>query len=183
MNEGVKKTLFKVIQEYGLYKAINIVGLDICSLINHSGYVISNADDAYMVVSELLEKKQLPKKYKGFEIYISQFDGVVHWYKKIPLKNNNGEIEVSVLATPFWDGETVIPIELSRVELINGDNSEIIYELGDGTEMFKNVSISPVFKDCQSVHEWYSSEYLPLVYEKTMGMLQTIIRDYYERQN
>lgn len=97
-------------------------------------------DDKHRV--EVIEKTIAKvKEYKGWRIHQDKFDGVVYW---------DGNGHYTGMATPEWDGEFIIPIDV----------------MWDGDEYDNVKSIyTPHFKYVVEVEDWYSKNYFEKVYQ------------------
>lgn len=79
------------------------------------------------------------KSYKGWNIHQDRFDGIIYW---------NIVEGYTGMATPEWDVEFEIPIDISH----NNDY--------DGVTVIR----TPKFKYVIEVINWYSTEYFEIVY-------------------
>jgi hypothetical protein len=82
------------------------------------------------------------KEYKGWRIYKDKYDGVVYWI---------GNGEYGGMATPEWDGEFIIPID-------------VMWNNGDDYDNVKSI-YTPHFKYVVEVEDWYSKNYFEKVYQ------------------
>ena len=101
---------------------------------------------------EIIEKTIAKvKEYKGWRVHQDRFDGVVYW---------TGNGEYTGMATPEWDGEFLVPIDIMWG---NGDN-------------YDNVKVieTPHFKYALEVEDWYSKNYFEEVYQ--------VLTDYINRR-
>jgi hypothetical protein len=152
-----RERIYQLITEIGFYDAEKITGLKIYDLIRISGYPM-NCDIAGLVIYELLKDKKLPESYNEFEIEVD-YDGVTYWTTK-------GDINVYVMATPFWDGQCHIPIDIDLGKY--DEDGDEIYIGGnfDGSEIYHNISLNEIrFKTIENLLKWYKDFYLPKTYE------------------
>ena len=167
---GIKKTILKRIEKYGLYKTSEIMGVSMTDLVEMSDVPI-DSKIANELLSENIRKGKIKTKYKEFRIE-SNMDGVVYW----EAKTNTGHFlpemreEISVMATPFWDGGYFTPVEINWMTLYNEDG-EIIYDEGAAGEYFKEIMGKSDFKSIEELFKWYEKFYLPKVYNTIMYYL------------
>jgi hypothetical protein len=95
----------------------------------------------YDLISNIITKV---KEYKGWRIHQDNFDGVVYW---------NGNDGYTGMATPEWNGEFTVPID-------------IMWDHGAAGHDYDNVTEirTPKFKYVVEVEDWYSTKYFELVY-------------------
>jgi hypothetical protein len=167
---GIKKTILKRIEKYGLYKTSEIMGLSMTDLIEMTDIPI-NSEIANELLIENIGKGKIKTKYKEFRIGPSM-DGVVYW----EAKTNTGHFlpgmreEISAMATPFWDGGHFTPVEINWITLYNEDG-EIIYDEGAAGDYFKEIIGKSDFKSIEELFQWYEKFYLPTVYDIIMNNL------------
>ena len=167
---GIKNTILKRIEKYGLYKTSKLMGLSMTNLVEMSDIFI-NSEIANELLIENIEKGKLRKKYKEFTIETS-LDGVVYW----EAKTNTGHFlpgmreDISAMATPFWDGADYTPVEINWFTLFNED-SEIIAEEDATGEYYKELIGRSDFKNTNELFQWYNKVYLPKVYNIIMNWL------------
>lgn len=167
---GIKKTILKRIEKYGLYKTSEIMGLSMTDLVEMTDIPI-NSEIANELLIENIGKGKIKTKYKEFRIGPSM-DGVVYW----EAKTNTGHFlpgmreEISAMATPFWDGGYFTPVEINWITLYNEDG-EIIYDEGAAGDYFKEIIGKSDFKSIKELFQWYEKFYLPTVYDIIMSNL------------
>lgn len=161
----VAQKLYNLIDEVGIWDAETETGLKSYDLIRISNYPM----DCYiagLVIYDLIKDKKLPLTYGDFEIY-SDYDGVIHWDKK-------GDINVYVMASPFWEGECNIPIniEMGKIDE-NGD--EIFIGANHNVEIFTRIDLDGIeFKTIESLLKWFKEFYLPITNE----MINKKVKEY-----
>ena len=167
---GIKNTILKRIEKYGLYKTSKLMGLSMTNLVEMSDIFI-NSEIANELLIENIEKGKLRKKYKEFTIETS-LDGVVYW----EAKTNTGHFlpgmreDISAMATPFWDGADYTPVEINWITLYDEDGV-IIYDDGGTGDYFKEIIGKSDFKSIKELFQWYEKFYLPRVYKMIMDNL------------
>jgi len=83
------------------------------------------------------------KEYKGWRINQDNFDGVVYWWGQ----------GYTGMATPEWNEDFEIPVDISWGTDGNDDNHENITTIP-----------TPRFRYVIEVEDWYSTKYFELVY-------------------
>ena len=167
---GIKNTILKRIEKYGLYKTSKIMGLSMTNLVEMTDIPI-NSEMANELLIENIEKGKIKTKYKEFKIE-PNMDGVVYW----EAKTNTGHFlpgmreDISAMATPFWDGADYTPVEINWITLYDEDGV-IIYDDGGTGDYFKEIIGKSDFKSIKELFQWYEKFYLPRVYKMIMDNL------------
>jgi hypothetical protein len=161
----VAQKLYNLIDEVGIWDAETETGLKSYDLIRISEYPMDCMIAGY-IIYDLIKDKKIPLTYGDFEIY-SDYDGVIHWDKK-------GNINVYVMATPFWDGECQIPINI-QMGKIDEDGDEIYIGDNYNYEIYTMIELDRIrFKTIESLLKWYKNFYLP----KTHEMINNKVEEY-----
>jgi hypothetical protein len=175
MTEKKRKLLLNLIETHGIYDASKIAGITPVELI-HISEITIDAGLANIVLIELISGK-LPKQYKEFGISIDNMSGTVDWDGVF---ESDGVTEkVFAYATPFWEGESGIPVEIHYYEEIT-DNNKI--ELSCDGDVFKFLKTREEFDGIEDVLTWYKHFYLPKVYRVIVEEQLPIVRKLMEEQ-
>ena len=169
-----QKKMMRLIDEFGLYETSKMVGTSMTKLVQLSNLPI-NSVIANTLLIENIFNGNLPRKYNHFNIY-NAGDGVVGWYCNISTGHYPpGFIEqISVMATPFWDGEKFTPVAIDWFSLLNDKLNTIIEEEGDG-DYYKELKHQTSFENVEELFNWYKEFYLPEVYNIVMNKLLPIV--------
>ena len=178
-NNKLSEKLKKLIDENGFSQVQKMIGVSTTNLVKLSGIPIDSVM-ANQILTENIVSKKIPTSYKNFEIQCDEFQGVVYWVGKFETKHyQSGMYEiVSFMATPFWDGESRVPIQLDYLELRSDRNDAIIQQIeGDGY-FFESLDINIIFKNVDELLNWYATFYLPKVHKIIMKKLLPEVYDY-----
>jgi hypothetical protein len=176
MTDKRRQLLLNLIETHGIYDASKIAGINPVELI-HISEITIDLSLANTVLTELISEGKLPKQYKEFGISIDNMSGTVDWdgvFESDGVKEN-----VFAYATPFWEGESGIPVEIHYYEEIT-DNNKI--ELSCDGDVFNFLKTREVFDGIEDVLTWYKHFYLPKVYRVIVEEQLPIVRKLMEEQ-
>lgn len=159
-----KEKIKNLIDAIGIHDAKKILGMKTTDIVNFTKMSI-NPELAYDIFYELFSEKKLPRIYREFKLFFDGFEGSVTWeYTQdfIFSKTEKYEEKMLVYATPFWDGKSEIPIQLSYYELLDEKDNETISLIED--EDYESIKIDNTFKNVEELLIWYRDFYLPEVY-------------------
>jgi hypothetical protein len=169
MSKGKDKIL-KLIDELGLWKTKEALGISLTKLVKMSGMRIeSDIGLASEIIIENINNGNLPTEYKEFKISTSS-DGVVYWEGKFYGEHflPNMVETVWVMASPFWDGMTWTPVETDWYSLVNRNDNTLIAEIEGGGDYYEQLDEVEGFNNVDDLFSWYEKVYLPSVYEIIM---------------
>ena len=167
---GAKKKLKGLVDEFGLFKASKMIGMSITKLVEVTNTPIES-DTANQILVEMMNNDELKTKYKDFEIHVSSND-VFYWEAMVKTGHFHDDMieNITVAATPFWDGAKYTPVELDWFTLFD-DNGDIIYEkMGEGG-FYNELKHQTNFESVDELLNWYDEFYLPEVYNTVMNTL------------
>ena len=124
------------VDKYGLPKTSEMMGLSLSKIIQIAKVPI-DSEVAFEILREKFIQKELKDTYKNFIISLDRMDGIFYWETTTRTDRypEDRVQQITVMATPFWDGSKFTPIEISWFTLLN-DEMNIIYELeGDGSNV------------------------------------------------
>ncbi len=184
MNKKIKEEYVKLIDKYGLNKASKLSGLSKSDLAVKSGVELDNSM-AYSILEDLISNNLIPNDYKGFRITCDKFTGIFEWVGTLNSNyHGEGTYEViQVYATPFWEGDYGIPVDIVFYEILKEGKIVISYDediQGSYNEFIKSRSI---FDSVEDLLTWYKHFYLPKVYESITENLLNRIREDSPSQN
>jgi hypothetical protein len=168
---SAKKKISALIDEYGLYDAAKILGLSFTQIVKISDTPI-NPEIANQILIENMRKGNLTENYKEFIIH-SSYDGVFYWETNTRTGHfSNDRVEqITVAATPFWDGLDYTPVEIDWFTLYDKDMVNPIYSMGGEGNYFKKFTHQTNFETVEELNVWYNEVYLPGVYDIIMNSL------------
>ena len=170
MARNFKDKLIELINTQGVYDSSKMLGISITDIVRLSGIPIYS-EIAYEVLYENINNKNLPTKYKEFKIN-AEFDGVVGWDGNLKTGYFSPDITETVhaLATPFYDGNNRIPIDLDWYTL-SVENNKIISNISGDGDYFNSIDHDGSFNNIDELFDWYKKVYLPMVYRIIMNKI------------
>ena len=177
MSKGKDKIL-KLIDELGLWKTKEALGISLTKLVKMSGMRIeSDIGLASEIIIENINNGNLPTEYKEFKISTSS-DGVVYWEGKFYGEHflPNMVETVWVMASPFWDGMTWTPVETDWYSLVNRNDNTLIAEIEGGGDYYEQLDEVEGFNNVDDLFSWYEKVYLPSVYRIIMNKFLPSLR-------
>jgi hypothetical protein len=139
-----RERIYQLITEIGFYDAKKMLGMKAYDLFRISKYPI-DCEAAEYILYELGYDSLLPSNHRDYKVKYD-FDGILRWDGR----NRLGE-RIIVMATPFWDGNCEVPVDV-EVEV---DSSYELYEVYPTPNEFETV---------EELLIWFKEEYLPKTY-------------------
>lgn len=177
MKDKHRKFMADKIKELGLYEASQFFGLTMTEILNHSKIKITHSY-AYDVLLELMDAEKITTKYKGFYINHNG-EGAVIWRRS----KNTDEFgptlveTIYCMATPFYDGNSGIPIDFDYYMLEELSQRTTIYEYDRYGECERIIRVHNEFESLKELLEWYEDFYLPQVYNNIVNECLPTIRE------
>lgn len=171
LKENKVETLVKeYLNKFGLSKTSEIMGISIKRLIEIAKIPI-DSNIAKQILVEMMNNDELKKKYKEFEIHASS-NGVFFWETMTNTGHFPGDVveNITVAATPFWDGVKYTPVELDWFTLLN-EEGNIVYEISPEAGFYRELKHQTNFESVDELLNWYEEFYLPEVYNMVMNTL------------
>ena len=168
MNNKVTELLVKLVNEYGIYKAVEMTGLNVIQLFDRLGNnIVIDSEMANELLRMLWNQNLLPKKVNNFKLTFETFDGVLYWELDTPLEL------FQALCTPFWDGNKSIPIDFSYYSFVDDDNN-----IEEEPEWYVSIDYTDNFNSIQELIEWFKEWYIPVVYKQLTVFLNKARKQY-----
>jgi hypothetical protein len=166
----LEKLVSKYLNEFGLSKTSQMMGISRSKVLELAKAPI-DSQYAYEILYEKMRRNELKKNYEEFEIRTS-ITGVFYWESVMKTGHFGEDMteQISVAATPFWDGTKYIPVEIDWFTLID-KNAKTIYDSGGDGNFFKEVKNKAQFESVEQLLNWYDKFYLPEVYDVIMNTL------------
>jgi len=163
----LKKTVNNYIEQFGLKQTAKMMGISLAKLVEISDYQI-DSEAAYEILIDSIKNKKLPREYRDFKIYPS-IDGIVYWEMSRDSNHFLPDMteQISVVATPFWDGNPWTPVDIDWFTLFNEDGY-IIAEKEPSGDYYIQLKHKTSFDTVDELFEWYYEYYLPVVYSTVM---------------
>jgi hypothetical protein len=184
-NKKYIEKLKKLVDEHGLNYVSKLLGISKLKLARLSDMVIGDADIAYDIINLLFYDGELIKDFEhdGFNVVIGYdgLEGTVTWVieSKTTYYSEDDETEIiTCYATPFWEGESNIPIDVTSYTIVD-DNHDVIFEIEGEIQgdYYKNITIGSVYKNVDTLIEWYEEKYIPIVFNTVRNLFLPKLRE------
>jgi hypothetical protein len=158
------------LNEFGLRYTAKMLGISLAKVTELAKSPIG-PDVANDILIEKMNSGELKNKYEDFEIH-SDFNNVFYWESTTKTGHFPDDIfeQITVAATPFWDGEKYTPVEIEWFTLLNDDGNNVIEMEGEGS-FYKALEHQTNFENVVELLNWYEEFYLPTVYDTIMNTL------------
>jgi hypothetical protein len=167
-NNEVSKLLSKMVNEYGVYKAMEMTGLNVIQLFDRLGNnIIIDSEMANELLRMLWRQNLLPKKVNNFKLYYETFDGVLYWNLETDTE------EAQAMCTPFWDGNKLIPIDFEYYTFKKDGQSDEY-----NPQWYKGIPYEDNFDSIQDLIDWFKEWYIPVVYFQLNKFLKKARKEY-----
>jgi len=162
-----KKVLHDYIVELGFRKTAKLMGLSYTELAKISKIKI-DSELANLIIDDNLINGKLTDEYKGFKIQ-SNMDGVFYWDGEIKTGRFLDEYieQITVVATPFFDGMKYTPVEIDWFSLLDKSRpiqKQVVVEIEGAGSYYKALEDKTSFDSVEELFKWYDEVYLPGVY-------------------
>ena len=176
MTDKRRQGLVNLIKTHGIYDASKIIGINPVELI-HISEITIDSWLANTVLTKLMSEGKLPEQYKEFVLSIDGMTGTFDWDGVF--ESDGVKEKVFVYASPFWEGESGIPVEINYYERLTDDDK---IELSVDGDVFNLLKTREVFDGIEDVLTWYKHFYLPKVYRMIVEEQLPIVRKLAERK-
>jgi hypothetical protein len=167
-NNNLSELLVKMVNEHGVYKSMEMTGLDVIQLFDRMGNnIVIDSEMANDLLRMLWDKNLLPKNVNNWKLSFDTFDGVLYW------ELNTKSEESQAMCTPFWEGYESVPIDFSYYTYIEDG---IRYEYNP--EWFESIDYKDNFDSIQDLIEWFKEWYIPIVYHQLNKFLKKARKEY-----
>lgn len=180
MTEKHREYLKNKIKELGLYGTSDLLGLSMAQLIVISGIEITTKY-ANEVLLDMIDKEDIPTRYKGFDISHNG-EGGVSWYGGHLTDIFGPKLQETIycMATPFWDGKNMVPIDFDFYNLATPSENSSFFSY-DSYGLYESIiTVREEFESLEKLLEWYRDFYLPTVYDKIMNECLPEVRKHNE---
>jgi hypothetical protein len=167
-SHNLSELLVKMVNEHGVYKAMEMTGLDVIQLFDRMGNnIVIDSEMANGLLRMLWNKNLLPKNVNNWKLSFDTFDGVLYW----DLTTESEEAQA--MCTPFWEGYNSVPIDFSYYTYIEDG---IRYEYNP--EWYESIDYKDNFNSIQDLIEWFKEWYIPVVYHQVNKFLKKSRKEY-----
>ena len=166
----VENLVKKYLSEFGLTKTSELMGISLSEVVEIVKIPI-DSDIANQILVEMMNNGELKTKYKDFEIHASSND-VFYWEAMVKTGHFHDDMieNITVAATPFWDGVKYTPVEIEWYTLLNY-YGVIVYEISPEGGFYRELKHQTNFESVDELLNWYEEFYLPEVYNMVMNTL------------
>lgn len=175
LNEDKQERLLrKYIDKLGFLKTAKLMGLPRTELVKISKVTI-DSKLAYLIIGDNLINGKLTDEYKGFKIQ-SNINRAVYWDGEIKTGRflDKYTEQITVVATPFWDGVDYTPVEIDWFSLLDKSRPiqrQVVVEIEGTGSYYKALEDKTRFNSVEELFKWYDEVYLPGVYNIIMDEL------------
>ena len=175
--DRVSKLAHKYISTFGLKNAAEMMGMSMTKIVKISNTPI-DSKTANILLEENLINGNLKDTYKGFKIERST-NGVFYWEGELQTGHYIDEYteSITVMATPFWDGEDYTPVEIEWYTLLDKrkpiQRQRVVETEGFGS-FYQDFRDKRSFDSVEELFEWYEKVYLPGVHNIIMHLLPEV---------
>jgi len=167
-NNDVSKLLTKLVNEHGVYKAMEMTGLNVIQLFDRLGNnIIIDSEMASDLLRLLWNKNFLPKKVNNFKLYFESFDGVLYWHLDTEAE------EAQAMCTPFWEGNKSVPIDFDYYTVKRDGGSE-----EHNPQWYKSIPYEDNFDSIQDLIDWFKEWYIPVVYHQLNNFMKKARKEF-----
>jgi hypothetical protein len=170
--EKISKKLNELIDKHGAQKVMSLTNMSAVELYVLTNRPIEDPEVAYDLIIELFTQNKLPKRYNGFNIDIDSMVGTLSWTRDAVVElMGKTFVEGSLsYATPFWDGDSFIPIDTNYYELRDLDGKVITTE--EDEDFYSQIDVEMSFENIEQLLIWYKDFYLPKTSSKIKKHLE-----------
>jgi antitoxin component of RelBE/YafQ-DinJ toxin-antitoxin module len=166
----VENLIKQYLSEFGLTKTSEMMGISLSEVVEIAKIPI-DSEIANQILHEMMNNDELKTKYKDFEIHLSS-NGVFYWEAMVKTGHFHDDMieNITVAATPFWDGVKYTPVEIEWYTLLNYYGVTVYETSGEGS-FYKELKHQTNFESVDELLNWYEEFYLPEVYNMVMNTL------------
>ena len=174
-----KESLLRLVEKVGIWDAAKMVGISITEILTITKYPLYPTE-SYEVLLDLISHQKIPTSYEEFIISADSYEGTVSWTPKTSIRTEyNGRRfteGIMVLATPYWDGMSILPYNVGYYVLnINGLHAAN----EEQPDFYLSREIPSKFRDIEDLLQWYEDVYLPGVYDNIINTILPQLRAEY----
>jgi hypothetical protein len=181
-----KALLRKRIDEKGLDNVSKLIRMPVFQLIDFCDYPINTPKVIHEILYSYFKTiSDLPGGgiyYKEYAIRYENFEGLLTWNDGLFVDKNGGGISFEIYATPFYDGEPVVPIAISNVWGDNIDGDDVMILTDEIPDIDDYYSVYPVdYKKLDSgekIMDWFKNVYLPKTYQEIRKLTDKLSKDH-----
>ena len=178
-NSKVKDQILRTIGERGIFHtlrrySLNPKGLDIIFKDDFPDFDCDDLDSIimYYYVSNIIKGiKHIVFNDKKYKVLIS-IDGHTSSfnYRITDLKNKDG---IEVYATPFYEGNCLVPVEITEYYTIGEDGETKWYD--DMGPIFDSFDVAPgTFSSFTDILDWYENDFMEKLFEMVIPELSKL---------
>ncbi len=156
MTPKAKEKIQQLVDKIGFHRTCEKLHMKSYELVRLFGVKINNTEVCNNLVFDLYTDSLLPTTYKEFTLYIDD-EGILSWIST----------DAEVWATPYWNCENELPIDIVHYKRYNEDNIDYEY-LSD------NFKLKPEFTDITEFIQYLKDFTYPETYKKIHRLIDRI---------
>jgi len=161
MTPKAKQKIQQLVDKKGFHRTCENLHIKSYDLVRLFGVKINDTEVCNNLVFDLYTDSLLPTTYKEFTLYMDD-EGILTW----------SSTDAEVYATPYWNCENKLPIDILQYKDYNEDN--IDYEYLEDT----SIELKPEFTDITEFIQYLKDFTYPETYKKIHRLIDRI--DEYE---
>jgi len=181
MKKTLQEKLFELIENYGIERTSDLVGIDIFKILEITEIEIRPNDNIlYSSLFKSINKiREIQFRYKGFNIEYDKISHVIKWdgTLKTEYKGKNYNINLFLYATPYWDALNTTPIQIDFYEILDLRHHVIA---SDDVSIFTDVKSPTVFSNIFNFQKWFYEVYPEIIYNKINILVNRYKDDLFE---
>lgn len=181
MKKTLQEKLFELIENYGIERTSDLVGIDIFKILEITEIEIRPNDNIlYSSLFKSINKiREIQFRYKGFNIEYDKISHVIKWdgTLKTEYKGKNYNINLFLYATPYWDALNTTQIQIDFYEILDLRHHVIA---SDDVSIFTDVKSPTVFSNIFNFQKWFYEVYPEIIYNKINILVNRYKDDLFE---
>lgn len=181
MKKTLQEKLFELIENYGIERTSDLVGIDIFKILEITEIEIRPNDNIlYSSLFKSINKiREIQFRYKGFNIEYDKISHVIKWdgTLKTEYKGKNYNINLFLYATPYWDALNTTQIHIDFYEILDLRHHVIA---SDDVSIFTDVKSPTVFSNIFNFQKWFYEVYPEIIYNKINILVNRYKDDLFE---
>lgn len=181
MKKTLQEKLFELIENYGIERTSDLVGIDIFKILEITEIEIRPNDNIlYSSLFKSMNKiREIQFRYEGFNIEYDKISHVIKWdgTLKTEYKGKNYNINLFLYATPYWDSLNKTHIQIDFYEILDLRHHVIA---SDDVSIFTDVKSPTVFSNIFNFQKWFYEVYPEIIYNKINILVDRYKDDLFE---
>ena len=155
------------IGKHGFTDTAKMTGINKLKLAELSGLPIKGDtfhDENEIIVGNLLrDLVNQNREYETCTLHYEGMSGIVEWDCKF--KDDKNYYRLTVLATPYWDGQNVTQIDMVNVEVTPINSPEDKKDFDTTSDYYHEFNCPKSFENASELVDWFKDVYIPKTYD------------------